>query len=168
MRRLKGLFKKEKEAEEREAESYRYADIKRENQLDREKVRELKAMYDAEQRMIKDRALERYLQAKEEASSEERRNAKIRRNTSLADELREDRRDVAEYERARMAYEEQQQRNRERLPERLSERLPSSERKTEVTRHGSGMSPWIKHVKAYQKKHGCSYKEAMKGAKKTY
>jgi hypothetical protein len=33
---------------------------------------------------------------------------------------------------------------------------------------GQGLSPWIKHVKKYQKKHGCSYKEAMKQAKKTY
>ena len=29
-------------------------------------------------------------------------------------------------------------------------------------------SPWIKHVKAYQKKHKCSYKEALVGAKSTY
>lgn len=36
-------------------------------------------------------------------------------------------------------------------------------------REGQGIqSPWIKHVKAYQKKHGCSYKDAMKGASKTY
>ena len=27
---------------------------------------------------------------------------------------------------------------------------------------------WIDHVKSYQKKHGCSYKIAMKEAKKTY
>ena len=27
---------------------------------------------------------------------------------------------------------------------------------------------WIAHVKAYQKEHGCSYKEAMKGAKDSY
>lgn len=29
-------------------------------------------------------------------------------------------------------------------------------------------SSWIQHVKAYQAKHGCSYKDAMKGAKSTY
>jgi len=29
-------------------------------------------------------------------------------------------------------------------------------------------NPWIKHVKKYQKKHGCSYKEAMKQARSTY
>ena len=27
---------------------------------------------------------------------------------------------------------------------------------------------WIQHVKAYQNKHNCSYKEALKGAKLTY
>ena len=31
-----------------------------------------------------------------------------------------------------------------------------------------GASPWIQHVKAVQKKHGLSYKEAMKKAKATY
>jgi len=30
------------------------------------------------------------------------------------------------------------------------------------------MSAWIKHVMAYQKAHGCSYKEAMKAAKASY
>lgn len=30
------------------------------------------------------------------------------------------------------------------------------------------MNPWIAHVKAYQKKHGVSYKEAMSKAKSTY
>jgi len=29
-------------------------------------------------------------------------------------------------------------------------------------------SKWVKHVKQYQKKHGCSYKEAMKQAKASY
>jgi hypothetical protein len=29
-------------------------------------------------------------------------------------------------------------------------------------------SPWIKHVKDYQKSHNCSYSEALKGAAKTY
>jgi hypothetical protein len=34
---------------------------------------------------------------------------------------------------------------------------------------GQGIkNPWIKHVKKYQKKHGCSYKEAMKQSKATY
>lgn len=35
---------------------------------------------------------------------------------------------------------------------------------------GSGLksNPWISHVKQVQKKHGISYKEAMKIAKKTY
>ena len=34
---------------------------------------------------------------------------------------------------------------------------------------GQGIkNPWIKHVKKYQKKHGCSYKEAMKQARATY
>jgi len=34
---------------------------------------------------------------------------------------------------------------------------------------GQGIkNPWIKHLKQYQKKHGCSYKEAMKRAKETY
>ena len=27
---------------------------------------------------------------------------------------------------------------------------------------------WISHVKAYQKKHNCSYKQAMARAKKSY
>jgi hypothetical protein len=30
------------------------------------------------------------------------------------------------------------------------------------------MNAWIKHVKEYQAKHGCSYKEAMQKAKATY
>jgi len=30
------------------------------------------------------------------------------------------------------------------------------------------MNSWIKHVKAYQAKHGCSYKEALQGAKASY
>jgi hypothetical protein len=29
-------------------------------------------------------------------------------------------------------------------------------------------SPWIIHVKAYQQKHNCSYKDAMSRAKSTY
>lgn len=29
-------------------------------------------------------------------------------------------------------------------------------------------TPWITHVKKYQSKHGCSYKEALKEASKTY
>ena len=29
-------------------------------------------------------------------------------------------------------------------------------------------NPWLKHVKAYQAKHNCSYKDALKGAKATY
>jgi hypothetical protein len=29
-------------------------------------------------------------------------------------------------------------------------------------------NPWVAHVKAYQAQHGCSYKEAMMGAKATY
>lgn len=33
---------------------------------------------------------------------------------------------------------------------------------------GRGSSPWVKHVKAYQAKHGCSYKQAMTRAKATY
>jgi hypothetical protein len=38
-----------------------------------------------------------------------------------------------------------------------------------VPRTGEGVqSPWLKHLKDYQTKHGCSYKEAMKGASKTY
>jgi len=31
-----------------------------------------------------------------------------------------------------------------------------------------GASAWIQHVKAYQAQHGCSYKDALKGAKHTY
>ncbi len=31
-----------------------------------------------------------------------------------------------------------------------------------------GKSPWIAHVKAYQHKHGCSYKTALSEASKTY
>ena len=61
-------------------------------------------------------------------------------------------------ERRMMFEEEQDERERQRMQNRL----------TEVAKHGSGMSPWIRHVKAYQKKHGCSYKEALKGAKSTY
>jgi hypothetical protein len=30
------------------------------------------------------------------------------------------------------------------------------------------MSPWIEHVKAFKAKHGCSYKEALKGASASY
>ena len=30
------------------------------------------------------------------------------------------------------------------------------------------MNPWILHVKSFQKLHGCSYKEALKGASSTY
>ena len=30
------------------------------------------------------------------------------------------------------------------------------------------MPNWIEHVKAYQTEHGCSYKEALKGASSTY
>ena len=34
---------------------------------------------------------------------------------------------------------------------------------------GSGRaSPWIAHVKDYRQEHGCSYKEALVGASKTY
>lgn len=29
-------------------------------------------------------------------------------------------------------------------------------------------SPWIEHVKRYQAEHGCSYKDALKGAKASY
>jgi hypothetical protein len=29
-------------------------------------------------------------------------------------------------------------------------------------------NPWLKHVKTYQAKHNCSYKDALKGAKATY
>jgi hypothetical protein len=30
------------------------------------------------------------------------------------------------------------------------------------------MNPWIAHVKSFQRLHGCSYKEALKGASSTY
>ena len=30
------------------------------------------------------------------------------------------------------------------------------------------MNLWIKHVKAYQSKHGCSYKEALQRSKASY
>jgi hypothetical protein len=40
-------------------------------------------------------------------------------------------------------------------------------RKTVVKGSGSA-SPWIAHVKQYQHQHGCSYKEALIGASKTY
>ena len=33
---------------------------------------------------------------------------------------------------------------------------------------GKRPSAWIEHVKAYQRAHGCSYKEAMMGAKASY
>jgi hypothetical protein len=33
---------------------------------------------------------------------------------------------------------------------------------------GKRVSAWIQHVKAYQQAHGCSYKDAMMGAKATY
>lgn len=35
-------------------------------------------------------------------------------------------------------------------------------------RLGKGLNPWVQHVKAYAKQHGCSYKEALKKAKETY
>jgi hypothetical protein len=34
--------------------------------------------------------------------------------------------------------------------------------------HGGGKSSWINHVKAYQQKHGCSYKDALKRAAASY
>ena len=40
-------------------------------------------------------------------------------------------------------------------------------RQAEATGQGV-QSPWIKYVKAYQSKHGCSYKEALKEASKSY
>ena len=41
--------------------------------------------------------------------------------------------------------------------------------KQDLASYGGGRpSAWIQHVKAYQAKHGCSYKDAMKGAKGTY
>jgi hypothetical protein len=33
---------------------------------------------------------------------------------------------------------------------------------------GLNTNPWVQHVKAYAKEHGCTYKEAMKKAKETY
>jgi len=30
------------------------------------------------------------------------------------------------------------------------------------------MNPWLMHVKKFQEQHGCSYKDALKGAKGTY
>jgi hypothetical protein len=49
--------------------------------------------------------------------------------------------------------------NPEILPRR-SERIKAK---------GSGKtSPWIDHVKSYQSQHGCSYKEALSNASKTY
>jgi hypothetical protein len=36
------------------------------------------------------------------------------------------------------------------------------------TGEGKKPSPWIKHVKAYKKKHGCSYREAMTQGKASY
>ena len=33
---------------------------------------------------------------------------------------------------------------------------------------GAGGNPWIVHCKKYQKKHNCSWKEAMSGAKSSY
>jgi len=30
------------------------------------------------------------------------------------------------------------------------------------------MNPWITHVKNYQQSHGCSYREALKGARPSY
>jgi hypothetical protein len=39
----------------------------------------------------------------------------------------------------------------------------------DVPRVGNGLTnPWVKHVKEYQSKHGCSYKEAMQLSKKSY
>ena len=40
--------------------------------------------------------------------------------------------------------------------------------KQDLASYGGGRPSWIQHVKAYQAKHGCSYKDAMKGAKGTY
>ena len=34
--------------------------------------------------------------------------------------------------------------------------------------HGGGKSSWINHVKSYQQKHGCSYKDALKRAAASY
>ena len=42
-------------------------------------------------------------------------------------------------------------------------------RSSRIKAKGSGKpSKWIDHVKAYQSKHGCSYKEALSNASKTY
>jgi len=43
-----------------------------------------------------------------------------------------------------------------------------SQGKKDLMGGARGQSAWITHVKAYQAKHGCSYKDAMKGAKSTY
>jgi hypothetical protein len=47
--------------------------------------------------------------------------------------------------------------------------------KAKLTQEGYGkaknkkpQSAWLTHVKAYQKKHGCSYREAMQKGKATY
>jgi hypothetical protein len=54
--------------------------------------------------------------------------------------------------------------------EEIYERTSSdSDSPIEAELVGEGKSnKWIRHVKAYQAKHGCSYKEAMKKSKKTY
>ena len=42
-------------------------------------------------------------------------------------------------------------------------------RSERIKAKGSGKtSQWIEHVKSYQSKHGCSYKEALTNASKTY
>jgi hypothetical protein len=47
----------------------------------------------------------------------------------------------------------------------------TSKASTKATYRGapsSSSNPWIAHVQAYRASHGCSYAEAMQGAKKTY
>jgi hypothetical protein len=57
---------------------------------------------------------------------------------------------------------------RERTKKATLTRLKKSKKKMSGKGGGKGSSSWIEHVKDYAKNHGCSYKEAMKGAKSTY
>jgi hypothetical protein len=50
----------------------------------------------------------------------------------------------------------------------LQTRQQEEERSTGLGVKGKSESPWIKHIKAYQAKHGGSYKDAMKEASKSY
>ena len=58
---------------------------------------------------------------------------------------------------------------KEKVTETVEDALKAAPEIAEIMKATSGSgNPWIEHVKAYQTKHVCSYKEALSGASKTY